>query len=348
MTSPRTSEKTRPAQQSGTDVPTTPNEERVWQRRHVLDLDDFSADEIELVLETTTAMKEVLSRDVPRAPALRGTTIVTLFYEASTRTRASFELAGKVLGADVINLSASGSSVEKGESLIDTVRTLQAIGAQILVMRHPMSGAPYLAAAHCDARVINAGDGWHAHPTQGLLDLYTLRSRIGELRGKRIVIVGDVAHSRVARSDIWGLSKLGADIVICAPPTLLPAGLGAPHKDDPSTGSGRGALPNVTVETDLDKAIRGADAVMTLRLQQERMSGGLLPSLREYSRLYQVNEDRMSKANPNAPVLHPGPMNEGVEISAALAHGASSLIEEQVQNGVAVRMALLYLMRGSK
>jgi aspartate carbamoyltransferase catalytic subunit len=340
MASSRTSEPTGVAPRQVTEVPLTPDEGRVWRRRHVLDLDDFSADEIELVLETTAAMKEVLSRDVPRAPALRGTTIVTLFYEASTRTRASFELAGKVLGADVINLTSSGSSVEKGESLIDTVRTLQAIGAQVLVMRHSMSGAPYLAAEHCDARVINAGDGWHAHPTQGLLDLYTLRSRVGELRGKRIVIVGDVAHSRVARSDIWGLSKLGAEVVVCAPPTLLPAELGQPNED--------GSMPPVTVETDLDKAVSGADAVMTLRLQQERMSGGLLPSLREYSRLYQVNEARMAKANPGAPVLHPGPMNEGVEISAALAHGAASMIEEQVQNGVAVRMALLYLMRGSK
>jgi aspartate carbamoyltransferase catalytic subunit len=341
MASSRTSE-TRAAPPAGriTEGPLTPDEERVWRRRHVLDLDDFSADEIEVVLETTAAMKEVLARDVPRAPALRGTTIVTLFYEASTRTRASFELAGKVLGADVINLTSSGSSVEKGESLIDTVRTLQAIGAQVLVMRHSMSGAPYLAAEHTDAKVINAGDGWHAHPTQGLLDLYTLRSRIGELRGRRIVIVGDVAHSRVARSDIWGLSKLGAEIVVCAPPTLLPAELGRPRED--------GGLPDVTVETDLDKAVCGADAVMTLRLQHERMAGGLLPSLREYSRLYQVNEARMAKANPGAPVLHPGPMNEGVEISAALAHSAASLIEEQVQNGVAVRMALLYLMRGSK
>ncbi len=370
MASSRTSER-RAAPRSVADVPLKPGEERTWRRRHVLDLDDFSADEIETVMETTAAMKEILARDVPRAPALRGTTIVTLFYEASTRTRASFELAGKVLGADVINLTSSGSSVEKGESLIDTVRTLQAIGAQVLVMRHSMSGAPYLAAEHCDAKVINAGDGWHAHPTQGLLDLYTLRTRIGDastlrqssgqagsggsLRGKRIVIVGDVAHSRVARSDIWGLSKLGAEIVVCAPPTLLPAGLGKP-REDPSTlrqssgqaGSGRAALPAVTLEPDLDKAVSDADAVMTLRLQHERMTGGLLPSLREYSRLYQVNEARMAKAKPGAPVLHPGPMNEGVEISAALAHSTASLIEEQVQNGVAVRMALLYLMRGSR
>ena len=317
-----------------------PAEPRPWKRRHVLDLDDFSIDEIENVLHTADAMKEVLARDVPRAPALRGTTIVTLFYEASTRTRASFELAGKVLGADVINVTSSGSSIEKGESLIDTVRTLRAIGAHVLVMRHSMSGAPYLAAASTDAQVINAGDGWHAHPTQGLLDLYTLRQHVGELAGKRIVIVGDITHSRVARSDIWGLSKLGAEVVVCAPPTLLPAALGRFEHDD--------GLPPVEVDTDFDRAIRGADAVMTLRLQKERMSGGLLPSLREYSKFYQVNEARMSKARPGAPVLHPGPMNEGVEISAALAHGAQSLIEEQVTNGVAIRMALLYLMRGAR
>lgn len=307
-----------------------------WQHRHVLDLDDFSRDEIELVLQTAEAMKEILARDVPRAPALRGTTIVTLFYEASTRTRASFELAGKVLGADVINVTASGSSIEKGESLIDTVRTLRAIGAHILVMRHPRSGAPYLAAANCEAQVINAGDGWHAHPTQGLLDIYTLRSHLGDLAGKRIAIVGDITHSRVARSDIWGLSKMGAEVVVCGPPTLIPAELSAP------------GLPPLRVETNIEAALKGADAVMTLRLQQERMTGGLLPSLREYSRLYQVNEARMALARPGAPVLHPGPMNEGVEISAALAHSASSLIEEQVTNGLAVRMALLYLLRGAR
>ena len=310
-----------------------------WTRRHVLDLDDFTADEIETVLATARTMKEILARDVPRAPALRGTTIVTLFYEASTRTRASFELAGKVLGADVINLTASGSSIEKGESLIDTVRTLQAIGANILVMRHPMSGAPYLAARWCDAQVINAGDGWHAHPTQGLLDLYTLQQGLGELRGKRVVIVGDVAHSRVARSDIWGLTTMGAEVVVCGPPTLLPAELGQPHA---------AGLPAVTVETNLDRALAGADAVMALRLQHERMESGLLPSIREYCRLYQITEERMALARPGAPVLHPGPMNEGVEISDGLAHGSRSLVEEQVSNGVAIRMGLLYLMGRSR
>ncbi len=338
MATPRTTERT--VQTPGPDVGLEQGATREWHRRHVLDLDDFSADEIALVLETTKAMKEVLSRDIPRAPALRGTTIVTLFYESSTRTRASFELAGKVLGADVINVTASGSSIEKGESLIDTVRTLRAIGAHVLVMRHSMSGAPYVAAAHGDARVINAGDGWHAHPTQGLLDLFTLQTHIGDLKGKRIVIVGDVAHSRVARTDIWGLTTMGAEVVVCGPPTLLPPQLGK--------ASVHGALPHVTVEKDLDKAIVDADAVMTLRLQKERMQGGLLPSMREYSRLYQISDARMARARPGAPVLHPGPMNEGIEISAAVAHGAASLVEEQVQNGVAVRMALLYLMRGGK
>lgn len=192
-----------------------------WTRRHVLDLDDFSRAEIEAVMETTGAMKEVLGREVPRVPALRGKTIVTLFYEASTRTRASFELAAKALGADVINIAASGSSVQKGESLYDTVRTLQAVGAQMLVMRHGASGAPYLVARHVEMNVVNGGDGWHAHPTQGLLDIYTMRSHLGDLRGKRVVIVGDIAHSRVARSNIWGLTNLGADVVVCAPPTQI-------------------------------------------------------------------------------------------------------------------------------
>jgi len=317
----------------------------VWRRRHLLDLDDFSASELELVLETSDAMKEVLAREVPRVPALRGTTIVTLFYESSTRTRASFELAGKVLGADVVNVAASGSSIEKGESLIDSVRTLRAIGADVLVMRHPASGAPYLAAREASCHVVNAGDGWHAHPTQGLLDAYTIRSRLGDIRGRKVVIVGDIAHSRVARSNLWALTALGAEVVICGPPTLLPAGLDGGCRDEAEEWD----LPPVRVEHDLDRAIEGADVVMALRLQRERQQAGLLPSLREYSRLYQVNSDRLARAKPGAFVLHPGPINEGVEISAQVAHGARSLIEEQVTNGVAVRMAVLYLLlRGRK
>jgi aspartate carbamoyltransferase len=311
-----------------------------WTRRHLLDVDDLSRDEIELLMETTEAMAEVLGRDVPRVPALRGRTIVTLFYEASTRTRASFELAGKALGADVINVAASGSSVEKGESLIDTVRTLQAVGADALVMRHGSSGAPYLVARNVQSSVINAGDGWHAHPTQALLDLYTMRSHLGDLRGRKVVIVGDIAHSRVARSNIWALAAVGANVTVCAPPTLLPAGMrpGKPRSEEPL------ALPPVTVETDLDVAIEGADVVMALRLQTERMSGGLLPSIREYATLYQLTEQRLAKAAPGALVMHPGPINEGVEIAPAVASSIQSVIEEQVTNGVAVRMAVLYLI----
>jgi aspartate carbamoyltransferase catalytic subunit len=298
-------------------------------------LDDFSVDELDLVMQTADAMREVLAREVPRVPALRGTTIVTLFYENSTRTRASFELAGKVLGADVINVNASGSSVSKGESLVDTVKTLRAIGADVLVMRHHRSGAPYLAARQTDCRVVNAGDGLHAHPTQALLDLYTIRGALGDIRGRGVVIVGDVMHSRVARSNIWALSALGAEITLCAPPTLLPPGLG------PAREAG---LPPVRVDSSLDRAIEGADVVMALRMQNERMHGGFVPGVREYSRLYQVNESRLARAKPGALVLHPGPMNEGVEISHAVAHGLQSRVEEQVTNGVAVRMAVLWLL----
>lgn len=332
-------------------VTTAPRIEREagWTRRHLLDVDDLTRDEIDLLMETTDALKEVLSRDVPRVPALRGRTIVTLFYEASTRTRASFELAGKALGADVINVAASGSSVEKGESLIDTVRTLQAVGADALVMRHGSSGAPYLVARNIQASVINAGDGWHAHPTQALLDLYTMRAHLGDLRGCKVVIVGDIAHSRVARSNIWALAAVGANVTVCAPPTLLPAGLkpsaqSSNFQHPPSSEREQLALPPVTVETNLETAIEGADVVMALRLQKERMSSGLLPSLREYATLYQLTEKRLALAAKGALVMHPGPMNEGIEIAPSVAGSLQSVIEEQVTNGVAVRMAVLYLI----
>lgn len=311
-----------------------------WNRRHVLDLDDFTAGEIETVMQTTDAMKDVLRREVPRAPALRGLTVATLFYEASTRTRASFELAGKVLGADVINLSAGGSSVEKGESLIDTVRTLQAIGVDVVVMRHSNSGAPYLAARHLRCSMINAGDGWHAHPTQALLDLYTMREHLGSVRGRKVAIVGDITHSRVARSNLWGLAAMGAEVVVCGPPTMIPSGLGRRHPH----GSDDGGLPPVTIVERVEEAVQDADAIMTLRLQAERQQSGLLPSLREYSRMYEITAERVALAKPDALVMHPGPMNEGVEIAPDVAYGVQSRIEEQVTNGVAVRMALLYLL----
>jgi aspartate carbamoyltransferase catalytic subunit len=329
------------AQEIAAPTTTTPRIEKEagWTRRHLLDVDDLSREEIELLMETTDAMREVLTRDVPRVPALRGRTVVTLFYEASTRTRASFELAGKALGADVINVAASGSSVEKGESLIDTVRTLQAVGADALVMRHGSSGAPYLVARNVQTSVINAGDGWHAHPTQALLDLYTMRRHLGEMRGRKVVIVGDIAHSRVARSNIWALTAVGANVTVCAPPTLLPAALRGGAQTEESL-----AMPPVAVETNIERAIEGADVVMALRLQKERMSGGLLPSLREYATLYQLNEKRLAKAAKGALVMHPGPINEGIEIAPSVASSLQSVIEEQVTNGVAVRMAVLYLI----
>ncbi len=306
------------------------------RRRHVLDLDDFTAEEVEYVLYTAARMKEILGRPIPRVAALRGRTVVNCFYEESTRTRVSFELAAKALGADVVNLGAAGSSVAKGESLIDTVLTLQALGADFVVIRHPQSGAPYLVAQHVRASVINAGDGWHAHPTQALLDLLTIKEHFGRVAGLKVVIVGDILHSRVARSNVWGLTKLGAEVVLCGPPTLLPRTMVSAE-----------LWPAVTVEYDLDRALTGAHVVMPLRLQRERQQAGLLPSLREYIRLYQVNSKRLERARPDAVVMHPGPMNEGVEISSEVAHGPRSLVERQVANGVAVRMALLYLLSGA-
>ncbi|MEE8443230.1 MAG: aspartate carbamoyltransferase catalytic subunit [Dehalococcoidia bacterium] len=308
-------------------------------RRHVLDLDDFSLQEMELVFSTTDAMREVLGREIKKVPTLRGKVIVTLFYEASTRTRVSFEEAGKLLSADVINVSSSGSSVEKGESLFNTVRTLQATGTDLIIVRHPHSGAPYFMARNLErTRIINGGDGWHAHPTQALLDLYTIKRHVGKVQGLKVVIVGDILHSRVARSNLWGLSLAGARIVLCAPPTLLPQDmLNGSHQDG-------GPFASVEVETNLERAIEDADVVMPLRLQMERQHAGLLPTLREYSKMYGVDERRLALARPGALVLHPGPMNEGIEISPQVAHGAQSLIEEQVHNGVAVRMALLYLL----
>ena len=305
-------------------------------RRHVLDLDSFSKEEISELLDSTEAMREVLGRQIRKVPALRGKTIVTMFWEPSTRTRASFEQAGKILSADVINITGSESSTRKGESLVDTARTLEAMGADVLILRHSMSGAPYLVAQHTSCSVINGGDGWHAHPSQALLDLYTIRQRFGRIEGLKVVIVGDVLHSRVARSNVWGLLKMEARVTLCGPPTLLPQD--APAAFNPDGGE------YFRVEQDLDAAIKGADVVMALRLQKERQEDGLLPSVREYVRYYQLNEERLARANPSALVMHPGPMNEGVEISHGLAHGSRSLIEAQVRNGVAVRMALLYML----
>ncbi len=310
-------------------------------RRHLLDLDDFSADEIRAVMRMTDRMRDVLARSEQRLSILRGYTLVNLFYENSTRTRVSFELAGKHLGADVVNVAASGSSVAKGESLIDTVRTLQALGARMVVMRHSQSGAPDLVARHLDGAVINAGDGWHAHPSQALLDLYTMEEHFGAMAGRRVTIVGDILHSRVARSNIWSLTAVGAEVVLCGPPTLMPQHIAALAAARPTPD---GAERRVRVEHHLDRALDGADVVMVLRLQRERQAAGLLPSLREYSAQYGVTAKRLARAEPGALVMHPGPMNEGIEIDHEVAHGAASVIERQVSNGLAVRMAILALL----
>ena len=306
-------------------------------RRHVLDLDDFTRGEIESVLDNAAAMKEVLRRDIRKVPALRGKSVITMFHEASTRTRVSFEQAGKILSADVINVAGGGSSIEKGESLYNTALTLQAMNADIIVIRHPHSGAPHYLARHLESSVINAGDGCHAHPTQALLDLYTIREKLGRIDGVTVAIVGDILYSRVARSNLWGLTKMGARVVLCAPPTLLP-----PDFMNGARADEAHPFASVRVETAVERALEGADVVMALRIQKERQEAGHLPSLREYSRMYGITSRRLEEASPDALVMHPGPMNEGVEIDPDVAHGARSLIEEQVTNGVAVRMALLY------
>jgi aspartate carbamoyltransferase catalytic subunit len=313
-----------------------------WSHRHLLDLDVVSWPEIELVMRTTDAMREVLARPIAKVPALRGTGVTILFYEASTRTRVSFEVAAKNLSADVVNIAASSSSVTKGESLVDTIRTVEALGADMIVMRHATSGAPYLAAEHFGGSILNGGDGWHAHPSQALLDLYTIREHLAggpDLRGRKVVILGDILHSRVARSNIWSLTTAGADVLICGPATLL--------RGFEAWAAAMPADRRLTVTSDLRAALSGAHTVMALRLQQERMASGLLPSLREYSMRYGLTLETLDWARPDALVMHPGPMNEGVEIAPEVAELDRAVVTTQVANGVAVRMALLYLLAGS-
>lgn len=321
-------------------MPDSDQIQSIFRRRHLLDLDDFSAAELRLLMQLTHAMKEVLARPVRKVPALQGSTIVNLFYENSTRTRISFELAAKNLAADVVNFTASSSSVTKGESLIDTVRTLQALGADFVIMRHSQSGAPYLVAQQIRGSVINAGDGWHAHPTQALLDLFTMEHHLGSVEGRKIVILGDILHSRVARSNIWALTTLGAEVVLCGPPTLMPPNILESLTDWTEYTQPR----KLRVEYQIERALEGADAVMALRLQKERQDAGLLPSLREYTARFGLTPERIAQANPHALVMHPGPMNEGVEISHEVAYSTASVIEEQVTNGLAVRMAVLYAL----
>jgi aspartate carbamoyltransferase catalytic subunit len=301
-----------------------------FPHRHLLGIEPLEPADIEVVLDTADGLREVLERPIKKVPALRGKTVVNLFYEASTRTRSSFEIAQKVLSADSLSIATATSSVTKGETLLDTARNLEAMNPDMIVLRHQASGAPHFLARHCRSVIVNAGDGAHEHPTQALLDALTLRQKKGRLRGLRVAIVGDVLHSRVARSNLWLLSKMGASVVLCAPPTLMPPGLEA--------------LASVTHR--VDEAVEGADAIMMLRIQLERMSGGFFPSLREYHQRFGLTEARVERAKKDVVILHPGPMNRGVEIASEVADGPYSVILDQVTNGVAVRMAVLYLLLG--
>lgn len=301
------------------------------ERKDVLGLQDMSQSEIQLILDTADSMKEILARPVKKVPTLRGKTICTLFYEPSTRTRTSFEMAAKSLSADVSSISPSVSAIVKGESLKDTLLTLQAMGIDAFIIRHQAGGAPHFAAKTVRGHVINAGDGMHEHPSQGLLDMLTMRDVKGRLEGLIVTIVGDILHSRVARSDLWGLTKMGATVRLAAPKTLLPVEVEK--------------LP-VEVYTDVDAAVEGADVVNVLRIQLERMNSGFFPSIREYAKIFGINKERLRLAKPDVTVMHPGPMNRGVEITPDVADGEFAVITDQVTNGVAVRMALLYLLLG--
>jgi aspartate carbamoyltransferase catalytic subunit len=301
-----------------------------YPHRHLLGIEPLDPSDIEAILDTATALREVLDRPIKKVPALRGKTVVNLFYEASTRTRSSFEIAEKVLSADSLSIATATSSVQKGETLLDTAKNLEAMNPDMIVIRHASSGAPHFLARHCRSAIVNAGDGAHEHPTQALLDALTLRQRKGRLAGLRVAIVGDVLHSRVARSNAWLLGKMGAEVIFCAPPTLLPPGIEA--------------LARVT--TRIDEAVEGADAIMMLRIQQERMAGGFFPSTREYHVRFGLTEERVRRAKKDVLIMHPGPMNRGVEIASEVADGPYSVILDQVTNGVAVRMAVLYLLLG--
>ena len=303
------------------------------KRKDLLGIRDLSVEEINLILETADSFKEVSGRDIKKVPTLRGKTVVNLFFEPSTRTRTSFELAAKRLSADVINFATSTSSIVKGETLLDTASNIQAMRADFIVLRHPAAGAPSILARGLQASVINAGDGGHEHPTQALLDLFTLREKKREFRGLRLAIVGDISHSRVARSNIYALTKLGAEIRVAGPPTMIP-------REIEHLG--------VSVFYNLDEALQGVDVIMMLRLQLERQGIALFPSIREYATCYGLTPERLQLASPDVLVMHPGPINRGVEISPEVADSVSSVILDQVTNGVAVRMAVLYLLSGGR
>lgn len=301
--------------------------------KDLLGLKELPISDINLILDTAESMKEILSRPMRTAPALSGKIITALFSEPSTRTRTSFETAAKMLSASVSSITASASSAVKGETLIDTAKNLEAIGANGIIIRHSMAGAPHLIAKNIAGSVINAGDGYNEHPTQALLDMFTMREKKGPLKGKKVVIVGDILHSRVARSNAWGLLKSGASVTLVAPPTLMPKGIEA-------TGA--------RVSHDLDESLKDADFVNVLRIQLERQQKGLFPSVLEYHELFGINRERLKKAKKDIIVMHPGPINRGVEISSDIADGDSSVILNQVTNGVAVRMAVLFLLMGGR
>lgn len=300
-------------------------------KKDLLGLRDLSREEIQLVLDTAVPMKDVIARDIKKVPTLRGKAMVTVFYEPSTRTRTSFEIAGKYLSADTVNLAVSSSSVQKGESLRDTIKTIEVMGFDLMVIRHAMSGTPHYVARNTNMRVINAGDGANEHPTQALLDMYSILEKKGTLEGLKVAIVGDILHSRVARSNIYGLSKFGCEIRVVGPSTLIPPG-----------------IDNLGVKTyySLEEAIKGVDVINVLRIQKERQASGLFPSLDEYANLYMLGSEKLKIAGDEVLVLHPGPINRGGEISGELADSSQAYINEQVTNGVAVRMALLFLMMG--
>lgn len=301
--------------------------------KDLLEVKCLTKEEINLILDTAESFKEVTGRDIKKVPTLRGKTVVNLFFEPSTRTRTSFELAAKRLSADVINFSVSNSSISKGETLLDTARNIEAMRSDFIVIRHSASGAPHMLAQELKSSVINAGDGFHEHPTQALLDMFTIREKKGRLEGLKIAVIGDIAHSRVARSNIYGLIRLGAEVCLVGPPALIPAGI-------ESTG--------VSVYYNLADALRDADVIMVLRIQLERQGRNYFPTLREYANLYCLTAEKARYAKEDVMVMHPGPINRGIEISPEVADGLSSVILEQVTNGIAVRMAVLYLLSGSK
>ncbi|MDD5431599.1 MAG: aspartate carbamoyltransferase catalytic subunit [Candidatus Omnitrophica bacterium] len=300
-----------------------------WERKDLLGIEELSKEEIEQILDTADSFKEVSTREIKKVPALRGKTVVNLFYEPSTRTRVSFEVAAKRLSADVINIATETSSVKKGETLIDTGKNIEALKIDIIVMRHNYSGAAVMLAKNVHASVVNAGDGWHEHPTQALLDIFTLREKLGKIQGLNVSIIGDIAHSRVARSNIWGLTKLGANVTVCAPKILIPPQI---------------ERMGVTVTHDIDEALAKADAVNVLRMQFERDEQNAFPKQLEYFKNFGITSERLQKAKKNIIVMHPGPINRGVEMSSEVADGMNSVILEQVTNGIAVRMAVLFLV----